>query len=93
MTARKDLASTDMTSNDEAGDGIARDGIKPGDAVVVTGGGGGFGRAFCRRFARDGARVAVWDVDAALGEETARAIAAAGGTARFIKAEIGRAHV
>ena len=61
------------------GDGIERDGIKPGDAVVVTGGGGGFGRAFAGRFARDGAKVAVWDVDAAAGEETVRLIAAAGG--------------
>src|SRR3954453_3877462 len=32
------------------GDGIARDGIRSGDGVVVTGGGGGFGRAFAKRF-------------------------------------------
>ena len=50
-------------------DGIARDGIRRGDLVVVTGGGGGFGQAFCRRFARDGAKVAIWDHDARLGEE------------------------
>ena len=31
-------------------DGIARDGIRRGELVVVTGGGGGFGRAFARRF-------------------------------------------
>ena len=54
------------------GDGIARDGLKTGDLVVVTGGGGGFGRAFSRRFAREGAKVAVWDVDTETGEETAR---------------------
>src|SRR5262245_51382104 len=71
-----------------AGDGIARDGIRPGDAVVVTGGGGGFGRAFCRRFARDGAKVAVWDVDAKLGEEAAREAAAEGGEARFFKVDL-----
>ncbi len=73
-----------------AGDGIARDGIRAGDAVVVTGGGGGFGRAFCRRFARAGAKVAVWDVDAKAGEEIARQIGEDGGTARFIKADLAR---
>ena len=54
-------------------DGIARDGIKPGDVVVVTGGGGGFGRAFCKRFARGGAKVAVWEINREAGEETVRA--------------------
>jgi len=34
-----------------------------GKAVVVTGGGAGIGRATARRFAREGCRVAVWDVD------------------------------
>jgi NAD(P)-dependent dehydrogenase (short-subunit alcohol dehydrogenase family) len=69
-------------------DGIARDGIRIGDVVVVTGGGGGFGRAFCRRFARDGAKVAVWDVDAALGEDTARQVTAAGGNAGFFQVDL-----
>lgn len=39
--------------------------------VVVTGGGGGIGAAFCRRFAKEGARVVVADID---GDE-ARAVA------------------
>ena len=69
-------------------DGIARDGIKPGELVVVTGGGGGFGRAFCRRFARDGAKVAIWDIDAALGEATLAEVKAAGGEARFFKVDL-----
>src|SRR5258708_23014273 len=68
-------------------DGIARDGIRKGELVVVTGGGGGFGRAFCRRFARDGAKVAVWDVDTALGEETVRQGAGEGGEARLFKGD------
>jgi 2-hydroxycyclohexanecarboxyl-CoA dehydrogenase len=71
-----------------AADGIARDGIKPGDTVVVTGGGGGFGRAFCQRFARDGTKVAVWDIDAALGEAVVRDVKAAGGEACFVKADL-----
>jgi 2-hydroxycyclohexanecarboxyl-CoA dehydrogenase len=72
------------------GDGIARDGLKPGEVVVVTGGGGGFGRAFCRRFARAGAKVAVWDFDAKAGEETVRLIGAEKGEAYFIKADLAR---
>jgi NAD(P)-dependent dehydrogenase (short-subunit alcohol dehydrogenase family) len=44
-----------------------------GKVVVVTGGGGGIGRALCRRFAADGARgVVVADID----ESVARATAA-----------------
>lgn len=70
------------------GDGIARDGIRPGDTVVVTGGGGGFGQALVRRFARDGAKVAVWDVDASLGEETVRQVKGEGGQAQFFKADL-----
>lgn len=69
-------------------DGIARDGIKPGDVVVVTGGGGGFGRAFCKRFARGGAKVAVWEIDQEAGEETVRQIQSAGGEARFVPADL-----
>lgn len=72
-------------------DGIVRDGIRPGDAVVVTGGGGGFGRAFCERFARGGAKVAVWEIDNKSGEETARQITASGGEARFIRVDLAQA--
>jgi 2-hydroxycyclohexanecarboxyl-CoA dehydrogenase len=74
-----------------AADGIERDGIKPGDVVVVTGGGGGFGQAFCRRFARGGAKVAVWDIATKAGEEVVREIAAAGGQACFINVDLARA--
>lgn len=69
-------------------DGIARDGIKPGDVVVVTGGGGGFGRAFAKRFARGGAKVAVWDINKEAGEETARQAQAADGEARFFAVDL-----
>lgn len=69
-------------------DGIARDGMRAGDVVVVTGGGGGFGQAFSRRFARGGARVAVWDVDRGAGEDVVRNIRAEGGDATFIEADL-----
>ncbi|HEX9668454.1 MAG TPA: 3-oxoacyl-ACP reductase FabG [Thermoanaerobaculia bacterium] len=41
-----------------------------GKTVVVTGGGAGIGRATASRFAREGCRVAIWDVQ----EPTARAL-------------------
>src|SRR4051812_38028473 len=69
-------------------DGVARDGIRRGDVVVVTGGGGGFGQAFCRRFARDGAKVAIWDHDGKLGEQILQRIKAGGGEAKFFKADL-----
>ena len=74
-----------MTSED----GIARDGIRPGDLVVVTGAGGGFGRAFCRRFAKGGARVAIWELNRENGEETLRQVRQLGGEAEFFPIDLG----
>ncbi|HLH94498.1 MAG TPA: SDR family NAD(P)-dependent oxidoreductase [Xanthobacteraceae bacterium] len=70
-------------------DGISRDGLKKGDVVVVTGGSGGFGQAFARRFARMGAKVAIWDIDTSAGEEIAHRLGAEGGVASFIKVDLG----
>jgi 2-hydroxycyclohexanecarboxyl-CoA dehydrogenase len=48
-------------------------------SVVVTGGGGGIGGAACRRFAREGARVAVLDLNLDAAESVADHIRTAGG--------------
>lgn len=49
--------------------------------AVVTGGGSGLGRACAVQLARDGAQVAVWDLNAQGAEETVRLIKAEGGHA------------
>ena len=56
--------------------------------VVVTGGGGGIGGATCRRFAEEGAKVAVFDIDMAAAERTVSSIAGGGGTARAFACDI-----
>lgn len=56
--------------------------------VVVTGGGGGIGGATCRRFALEGARVAVLDLDAQAAEAVAAGIRAAGGAALALACDI-----
>jgi 2-hydroxycyclohexanecarboxyl-CoA dehydrogenase len=56
--------------------------------VIVTGGGGGIGGATCRRFAAEGARVAVFDVNAASAETVAAAVRAAGGQAQAFHCDI-----
>jgi len=52
-----------------------------GKPVIVTGAGGGIGRAIALRFAEAGAAVGVFDLDAAAGQATVEAIAAQGGRA------------
>ena len=42
-----------------------------GQVVVVTGGGGGIGGATCRRFAKEGAKVAVFDMNLAAAQKVA----------------------
>jgi NAD(P)-dependent dehydrogenase (short-subunit alcohol dehydrogenase family) len=75
-------------SNEVMSDGIVRDGMKAGDVVVVTGGGGGFGRAFALRLAAMGGRIAVWEKDAESGAQTAALVKASGGEALFIEVDL-----
>ena len=56
--------------------------------VVVTGGGGGIGGATCRRFATEGARVAVFDLNLDAAEKVAAAIRTGGGIAEAIRCDI-----
>ena len=56
-----------------------------GKVAVVTGGGSGFGAAICHRFADEGAKVMVADLDAIAGERTVREI---GASAAFVLADV-----
>ena len=64
--------------------------MRPLDAAValVTGAGSGIGRAIALRYAREGARVVVSDVDEEGGAETVRRIEEAGGAGRFVAADV-----
>lgn len=59
-----------------------------GKTVIVTGGGGGIGGAACRRFAEEGANVAVFDLNFETAEATTEAITAVGGTAAAFTVDI-----
>jgi 2-hydroxycyclohexanecarboxyl-CoA dehydrogenase len=59
-----------------------------GKTVIVTGGGGGIGGATCRRFAEEGARVAIFDLDEAAAERIAAEIAQGGAAARAFRCDI-----
>lgn len=59
-----------------------------GKTVIVTGGGGGIGGATCRRFAAEGARVAVLDLSIEAAGNVADGIRAAGGIARAVRCDI-----
>jgi 2-hydroxycyclohexanecarboxyl-CoA dehydrogenase len=59
-----------------------------GKTAVVTGGGSGIGRAASVQLARDGAAVAVWDLNEASARETAELIAKEGGRALGMKVDV-----
>lgn len=59
-----------------------------GKVALITGAGSGIGRAAALLFAAEGARVVVAEIAAEQGESAARAIAAAGGEALFVRTDV-----
>ena len=59
-----------------------------GKIAIVTGAGSGFGEGIAKRFAVEGAKVVVNDIDVASGERVAREIVAAGGRAQFCAGDV-----
>ncbi|MEQ1786462.1 MAG: glucose 1-dehydrogenase [Acidimicrobiales bacterium] len=58
--------------------------------ALITGAGGGIGRAAAQRFAREGAAVVAVDLDVATATETAALVTEAGGRAEAIAADVSR---
>src|SRR5215468_239020 len=63
-------------------------GLLDGKVAIVTGGARGIGLAIAKRYVAEGAKVVIADVDAAGGEQAARALGAA---CRFIATDVGDA--
>jgi NAD(P)-dependent dehydrogenase (short-subunit alcohol dehydrogenase family) len=59
-----------------------------GKVAIVTGASSGIGRASARFYAREGASVAVSDINEPEGQETVRLICDAGGGAFFVRADV-----
>jgi 3-oxoacyl-[acyl-carrier protein] reductase len=62
----------------------------PNKIAIVTGAGSGFGEGIAKRFAAEGAKVVVNDINVANGGRVANEIAAAGGHAKFCVGDVSK---
>lgn len=69
----------------------ANNGRLTGKTAVITGGAAGMGRATALAFAREGAKVSIFDIQVDAGNETVSMIREAGGEAMFFEADVTKA--
>ena len=62
--------------------------VLDGKLAVITGGISGLGRAMAERFAKEGARVVVADINSERGENAAREMSAGGAGIEFIEVNV-----
>ncbi len=58
--------------------------------AIVTGAGSGFGEGIARRFALEGAKIVIADINVAAGQRVAGEISASGGVAEFVETDVSR---
>jgi len=77
-----------MSSDTNAAGSSANAGRLAGKIAVITGGAAGMGRTTSLAFAREGASVAILDIQTEAGEETVKLIRQNGGSAEFFEADV-----
>ena len=91
MTARKSQAACAAVDGAFLTPKIAKSGALAGKVAVISGAACGIGRAAASLFAKEGACVALLDVNAADGKAAAQQVQASGGRAFFAESDVTRA--